>query len=151
MQGNSFVIVFVDDRRETVTPRLSDTVAYSMVWKKHGWPSPTEDQLLMGVFTAFAAARREQKFVGNFESFQDQVRTVEEIAEDDDDPTEPAAPAPAPPTPAVTAPPTPATTPPPPPSMSPQEPAPIVTGDPNAIQAGHSQTWPSPVTTTPAG
>ena len=151
MQGNSFVIVFVDDRRETVTPRLSDTVAYSMVWKKHGWPSPSEDQLLAGVFTAFAAARREQKFVGNFETFQDQVRTVEQIAEGDDDPTEPAAPAPAPPTPDVTAPSTPATTPPPPPSMSPQEPAPIVTTDPNSIQAGHSQSWPSPVTTTPAG
>lgn len=150
MQGNSFVIVFVDGRRETVTPRLGDTVAYSMVWKKHSWPSPTEDQLLMGVFTAFAAARREQKFVGNFEAFQDQVRTVEEIAEDDDDPTEPAAPAPAPPTPDVTAP-TPATTPPPPPSMSPQEPAPIVTADPNSVQAGHSQSWPSLTTTTPAG
>lgn len=138
MSGNTFDVTFIDGRRETVTPRLADNVAYSMVWKKRDWPSPTEDQVLLAVFTAFAACRREQKFSGSFEDFQNDVATIDETAPDDDGaPAEPASSSefgggfptmPAPP------------------AMTPAE-APII-ADPSAIHA-HSTTSHS-VTTIPS-
>lgn len=121
MPANGFAVTFEDGRTETVYPRLGDTLQYSFVWKKRQWPSPQEDQILLSVFTAYAACRREGKFTGTFEDFQAQVVDFEEVDADGE-------PAPAP-APDESAPPVmpgfPAGDFPSPPTMTPQEPAPI--------------------------
>lgn len=116
MSAKGFAVTFEDGRTETVYPRLGDTLQYSFVWKKRQWPSPQEDQILLSVFTAYAACRREGKFTGTFEEFQTQVVDFEEVDADGE-------PAPAPeagPMPGFPA--GEFQTPPP---MTPQEPAPI--------------------------
>ena len=65
-----------------VTPRLSDTIAYSMIWRKRGWPSPQEDQLMVGTFAAFAACRRTGQFDGSFDEFIEQVLTLDPVDDD---------------------------------------------------------------------
>lgn len=85
---SEIVICFEDGRRVPVALRLSDTIGYSMVWRKRQWPSPEEDKMMVGAYSAFAAARRLGHFAGSFEAFTEAVLTLEltedGTAEDDD-------------------------------------------------------------------
>ena len=74
---SSDLTVVFEDRRVTISPRLSDSVAYSLIWRKRQWPSPSEDQIMLSAYVAFAACRRTGVFDGSFEDFTDAVVAID--------------------------------------------------------------------------
>lgn len=75
---------------DDIRPIIADQFAYSKIRMKHkGWPAPTDDIMLYAAVQTWACLKRENKFAGTWESFQNECAAVEVVDFGEDvDPTQ---------------------------------------------------------------